>query len=662
MCGIAGFWRRPESNEATSRAALKTMTDAIDHRGPDGEGAWMSCPDGIALGHRRLSILDLSPAGAQPMTSHSGRYVIIFNGEIYNHLELRRELGEQAGEIAWMGHSDTETLLFAIESHGIEVALDKATGMFALAVWDRRDQTLTLARDRMGEKPLYYAFLPDGVIFASELKALLARPEFPRDSDPAAVEAFLRFSYVPEPLSIFSAARKLLPGSYLVFRSHSDRPEPLPYWSLCEKALEVRHGMLGTPYPDQCDRIETELLKVVRSQLLSDVPIGCFLSGGIDSSLTAALMQAASGGPIRTFSIGFEPERFSEAAQARRVATHLGTKHTEFVVTEADALALIPDLSAIFDEPFADSSQLPTVLLSRLARREVTVALTGDGGDEIFGGYNRYYYVPEAWKYLQYVPDAGKRALGRCVRSFDRPGLSQNRVAENVRRLTGLPVTTLDKISKVGDAISGASSLEALYSGVAQTFDRPEAILQTPGVSHPLRAFNPLAARKFTDPEQLMILDSLTYLPGDILVKVDRAAMSASLETRTPFLDRRIVELAWQLPIESKLSRRIGKRILKDILDRHVPRSLTHRPKQGFAVPLNEWLRGALRPWAESLMTPESLSLGGLLETRQVRALWNDFQTGKRNDGAAVWNILMMQAWLARNSIRQCSNGSASAA
>jgi asparagine synthase (glutamine-hydrolysing) len=622
------------------------MARAIRHRGPDAAGEWVDEQTGIALAHRRLSILDLSPAGAQPMEDISGRFVIVFNGEIYNHLDLRRRLEDESSGPAWRGHSDTETLLAAIAAWGLQCALDQACGMFAFAMWDRSTRSLTLARDRLGEKPLYYGWSNGTLLFGSELEALLAYPGFDNAIDHGAIAAFLRFSYVPEPATIFRGIRKLQPGHFVCLTSASNAREPQAYWSLEAAALGGVRERLEDDYSALCDRVEACLKEVVASQMLSDVPLGCFLSGGIDSSLVAALMQGASHQRTRTFSIGFEDKRFNEAEHARQVAAHLGTEHMEFIVTEADVLSVVPDVAKIYDEPFADPSQIPTVLLSRLTRQHVTVALSGDGGDEIFGGYNRYTFAPGLWRVATAFPGVGRRAAGRAITALQALGVSEHSLLRSSAHYLGFPLTTVDKLSKFGGAIARAQDFKGLYREIVSTFPDPAAMLLEPSAEVEGMGLSVAADELLGREEWMMAMDAVTYLPGDILVKVDRAAMSASLETRAPFLDRRVVELAWRLPLGAKIDGRIGKRILRDILYRHVPRELLERPKQGFAIPLDRWLRGDLREWAESLLCPEQIVTTGVFDPRKIAVLWRDHQSKRDNVGWRLWTILMMQSWL----------------
>ena len=580
------------------------------------------------------------------MRSATGRHVIAFNGEIYNHLELRAELAPVSAA-GWQGGSDTETLLAAIEAWGLEAALRRCQGMFAFALWDRAASALFLARDRMGEKPLYFGHAGRALAFASETKALLQAEGFRREADPAAVAAFLRHGCVPEGQSIWKGVRKVPPGAVIRFHSPEDEGEVRPFWSLADLAREEK-GARAARSPD-LDRAaadtEAVLADVVASQMISDVPLGAFLSGGVDSTLVTALMQQAASRPVRTFSIGFAESRFDESAHAAAVARHLGTEHTEFTVTEADALALIPELPRIYDEPFADSSQIPTTLLCRLARQDVTVALTGDGGDEMFGGYNRHVFGPRLWEKLRRIPGPLRRRPRSAARLLHRLGGAEGSVLRRLANRAGLPVTAVDKLTMYGGVLGRAESLADLYDGLASPFPDPEAYVAAAlQEDRPVREADE-SLDGLAPAEWMMLQDALGYLPGDILVKVDRAAMSASLETRAPFLDPRSVAAAWKLPLETKIEGRTGKRVLRRILERHVPSELLDRPKQGFAIPLDRWLRGALRDWAESLLTRERIETAGLVRPEPVRRLWQAHQTGRENNGQRLWAVLMLQMW-----------------
>lgn len=652
MCGIAGIWLARKQNDIDARRLARRMATAIRHRGPDSSGEWGDRESGIALAHRRLSIIDLSPAGAQPMEDLSGRYVIVFNGEIYNHLDLRIKLEDKGAVAHWRGHSDTETLLAAIAYWGLERALDLTCGMFAFGLWDRATRNLTLARDRLGEKPLYYGWSDGALLFASELDALLTYPGFDNEIDRSAVAAFLRFSYIPEPATIFQNIRKLQPGHFLRLTSPFDASPSRPYWSLESVALAGVRRVSRGDYEALCGEVETCLEEVVASQMLSDVPLGCFLSGGIDSSLIAALMQRSSRGATRTFSIGFENQRFNEAGHARLVAQHLGTTHTEFILTEANALSVVPELPKVYSEPFADPSQIPTLLLSRMTRQHVAVALSGDGGDEMFGGYNRYIFAPGLWRISSAVPKIGRIAGGRLIAALQSFGANDRSVLRPAADIIGLPLTTIDKLSKFGGVIARAHDSQSLYREIVSTFSDPAEVLLQPESETPGLGLSEGLDKILCLEEWMMAMDAVTYLPGDILVKVDRAAMSASLETRAPFLDRRVVELAWRLPLNAKIDGRIGKRILRDILYRHVPRDLMERPKQGFAIPLDQWLRGDLREWAESLISETQLASTGVFDPSRVRLLWRNHQSKADNAGWRIWAILMMQSWLLHHASR----------
>lgn len=637
---------------------LRAMARSVAHRGPDSEGFWFDERSGLALAHRRLSILDLSPAGAQPMTSAHGRYVLVFNGEIYNHRELRRQLTAAGAAPAWRGHSDTETILAAIEHWGIEAALKRLLGMFALALWDGRAQRLTLARDRMGEKPLYYGRIGQDFVFGSEIKALRAFPGFRDDIDRIALTSFLRFSWIPAPRTIYTHIRKLPPAHMLTIgpRAEPGGERPKAYWSLQDVALAEPRERSDASLAEQADSLEALLAEVVRSQMLSDVPLGAFLSGGIDSSLVTALMCAARPGQrVRTFSIGFGTRRFDEASHARAVASHLGTDHAELIVTEEDALALVPDLPRLFDEPFADPSAIPTALLCRMTRKSVKVALSGDGGDEIFGGYNRHVMAPSLWRSAAQIPAPVRRGLEPLAAMLQRMAIGPRAAlfADVATRL-GMPVTTADKIGKFGSAVGCSDSFEGFYRELLSTWSNPSAL-----TGHPCGAGTILDRRILSSPlsrsEQLMAMDALGYLPDDILVKVDRSAMAVGLETRAPYLDARVVEAAWRLPMDAKISGPTGKRILRTIVYKHVPRELLDRPKQGFDVPIDDWLRGSLRDWAESLISAPALREAALFEPELVRRVWAAHLSGSENAGSRLWSVLMAQAWFAetRSQVEQ---------
>lgn len=616
------------------------MADTLRHRGPDDAHVWVDPTEGVALGHRRLSIVDLSPTGAQPMMSSSGRYVIAFNGEIYNHLNMRDDLSQEGAAPLWRGSSDTETLLAAVSHWGLMDALRRAFGMFALALWDRQDQQLHFARDRMGEKPLYLARLPNGWAFGSELKALLAVPNFDAHLCRDALSAYLAYGYVPDSKCIFQNVHKVQPGHVttvsLAAVAHVTRP-----YETFGALLDGAHALRAPQQSEGLDGLEVTLGNVIEEQMLSDVPLGCFLSGGVDSSLVASLMQRRSAQPIRTFAIGFNEARFNEAPHAAAVARHLGTDHTEFILSEQDALGVVTDLAKIYDEPFADSSQIPAVLLCREARKSVTVALTGDGGDEMFGGYNRHVIGLRFLARLQRVPCSLRRSAGWVISAL-APAIAQEngwprRFASRMR----LPMTFLDKAAQLAPHLGEINDLGELYQHFTRGVHNPDDLIRDAAT---VTAPEPLFPVQ--EEEWMMAMDSITYLPGDILVKVDRAAMAASLETRAPFLDARVVTAAWGLPIEMKIADGKGKLALRSILDRHVPRDLIERPKQGFAIPLDRWLRGALREWADGLLFDEDLvDLAGL-KPAAAHELWKRHQSGNANNGAKLWTILVLLDWL----------------
>lgn len=658
MCGITGIL-----DKATSyglRQSVRQMAEALRHRGPDDGGVWVDDTAGIALGHRRLSILDLSPAGHQPMASASGRYMIAFNGEIYNHLELRGLLCSVRNDGQWRGHSDTETLLACFEAWGIEKTLGSAVGMFAIALWDRETLTLTLARDRMGEKPLYYGWQGEVFLFGSELKALKGHPAFGGGIDRGALALFLRHNYVPTPYSIYKGISKLPAGSYLQISAKRVSVDPLSpgpslggkgevktYWSLAEVAEQgVANPFKGTD-AEALDMFEGHLAAAVRGQMLSDVPLGALLSGGLDSTTIAAVMQANCSKKIRTFTIGFDEHEYDEATHARAVAAHLGTEHTELRLTGNDALALIPQLPNMYDEPFADCSQLPTHMVMKLARQHVTVALSGDGGDESFGGYNRYRQAPAVWRRLGWMPGYLRRAVGSLLTAV--PAGVINLFARPLANRLGI-ARPGDMAHKLGQRLRDMNSMNDLYVSLVSEWAGSDPLVI--GAEVPANLLNKTSNwPALADPvARMMALDSLTYLPDDILVKVDRAAMAVSLETRTPFLDHRIVEFAWTLPMHMKIRDGQGKWLLRQLLDRYVPRELMERPKMGFAIPLDDWLRGPLRDWAENLLGEDRLQREGYLDPAPIRAVWQAHLSGQASYGYRLWSVLMFQAWLKENS------------
>ncbi|WP_341885274.1 asparagine synthase (glutamine-hydrolyzing) [Synechococcus sp. UW140] len=653
MCGIAGLWYFGGGRSSELEHQARSMASAIVRRGPDDAGVWCDPVAGLALAHQRLAILDLSPSGHQPMASASGRFVIAFNGEIYNHLALRRDL-EADGQLCqpWHGHSDTETLLVAIEAWGLEESLRRCTGMFAIALWDRRECQLQLARDRFGEKPLYYGISGSGpqraLLFGSELAALRSWPGFNNSISRPALTHLLRFTAIAAPCSIYAGIQQLLPGHLLTLQHPlpSDLPDPQPWWCFRSMLAEAIHQPFACE-AEGLSALEAELTKAVQEQSLADVPLGSFLSGGIDSSLITALLQAQSSRPVRTFTIGFEETGFNEAPYARAVAAHLGTDHCETIVTANDARELIPQLPRLYSEPFADSSQLPTHLVCREARRSgLTVALSGDGGDELFGGYNRYFWGPRIWNRLAWLPLPSRRLLGKAIcslppRGWDLLGLS-------------LPINQLGhKAHKLADRLSYVSSSDDLYSSLVSDWLDPLSVLQPDFAGNLLvEPSSPLdwnlPAVLADDPvARMMARDTVNYLSNDILTKVDRAAMAVSLETRAPFLNHNVAEIAWRLPMAMKIRGGQGKWVLRQILYKHVPRHLIERPKAGFGMPIGTWLRGPLRTWANELLSPSLMQRQGYLLPEPIQRLWQQHLTGRYDHTSKIWTVLMWQAWLA---------------
>lgn len=619
--------RRRERSAETLEGIARSMADTMRHRGPDDSGVWAAPESGVALSFRRLAIQDLSKDGAQPMASHSGRYMLVYNGEVYNFLELRRELDEISGR-NWRGRSDTEVMLAAFEEWGVDGALGRFDGMFAIALWDNQARTLNLIRDRMGEKPLYFGWAGDTFVFASELKAIAAHPDFEARIDPRAVAGLMRYSYIPAPVSIYQGVEKLPPGGIVTVPVASDgKLSRRRYWdpvTECE-SVEPFEGDEAAASRE----LERLMSRSISRRMLADVPLGAFLSGGIDSATVVSLMRATSDRPPRTFTIGFRDPRFDEAPMARDVARHLGTDHAEVYVDPADSLAMVERMPLVYDEPFADISQLPTLLLCHLTREHVTTALTGDGGDELFAGYPRYGKAVSQWRddrpmsrgMMSAVPFG---ALNLISSGFGRPG----RLGDKIWR-------------KMVDRTK--PSIELLYEGYMSRWrvvDRPAA---DPDVGY----FVEGTRRPDVDDDflRLMIADAATYLPDDLLVKVDRASMAASLETRAPLLNHDIVRFAWSLPTRYKLRDGKAKRVLRSVLDRHVPTALTDRPKRGFEPPLADWLRGPLRDWAQALLSSDRLLADDLLDPEPIRAAWEEHLKGQRNWHFELWNVLMLQSW-----------------
>jgi asparagine synthase (glutamine-hydrolysing) len=645
MCGFAGVLSTAGFSRDELGDHVLRMTLPIAHRGPDDSGTWIDEHAGIAFGFRRLAIIDVSPLGHQPMTSPSGRYITVFNGEIYNFKELRREL--EGHGFRFRGGSDTEVMLAAFERWGVREALRHLVGMFAIAVWDAHRRELLLVRDRLGKKPLYVYREPGLVTFGSELKALVAGPSFDRTIDRAALASYLRYLYVPAPRSIFERAIKV-PAAHLLVISDPRLPLalPEPYWSLRGAATDgLSQPFDGSP-SDAIDELDSHLADAVRRRMCADVPLGALLSGGIDSSTVVSFMQEASNRPVKTYTIGFSEQEFDEARHAARVAQHLGTDHTELMLTGDDACALVPRMPDIFDEPLADPSQLPTLLVSQLARREVTVALCGDGGDELFGGYNRYVYGTRVLSRLERVPSSIRRRVGAGI------GRVSSSTWNRMHRLTAAVLPQVpaehfgERVLKLGHVMN-AESVGDMYRSLLSAWQSPQDVVadEPPGVDQNEAILNGCEPADLLD--RMMLADQLVYLPDDLLAKVDRASMAVSLEVRAPLLDHRIVEFSWRLPRALKLRDGVGKWILRQVLYRRVPQALVERPKMGFSVPIDRWLRGPLKRWASELLAPEELARTGLLNPSAIVEGWQGLQSG-RPGGAALWAVIMFQAWRAR--------------
>jgi len=650
VCGFAGYLGRGGATIRPPGELLQQMGDAITNRGPDDSGVWLDPEAGIGLSHRRLSILDLSAAGHQPMVSPSGRYVLAFNGEIYNHLVLRAELEKAGGALAWRGHADTETLLAGFDAWGIEATVKSTVGMFAFAVWDKATRSLTLGRDRVGEKPLYYGWQGETFLFGSELKALKVHSAFRARIDRNALALMMRHNTIPAPYSIYEGIYKLLPGSLLTVSSQDRSAQPHRYWDARRIVADGLTQQLSASPDESVAALDQLLRHAVAQQMVADVPLGAFLSGGVDSSTMVALMQAQSSRPVRTFTIGFHEADYNEAEHAKAVAKHLGTEHTELYVSPQQALDVIPRLPSLYCEPFSDSSQIPTFLVSQLARQHVTVSLSGDAGDELFGGYNRYVLGQRLWGKLSRLPAGLRAALARIIAGVSPP--VWNRVLGPLQALLpdGLAQANIGAKLHKGAGVMAAKTPAELYLLLASHWPRPAELVI--GATEPSTVLTDLSQQPQTDHfvHQMMALDLLTYLPDDILCKVDRAAMGVSLETRVPFLDHRIVEFAWRLPLDYKLRDGVGKWPLRQVLHQYVPKELIERPKMGFGVPIDSWLRGPLREWAEALLDGARLKREGFFNSAPIRDKWLQHLSGQRNWQYELWDVLMFQQWFEAES------------
>lgn len=649
MCGIAGYIGAPDRTDSLSARAVR-MSDALHHRGPDDSGFWVDEQMGVAFGHRRLSVLDLSEAGKQPMISVSGRFIIVFNGEIYNHLDLRKALAGTGNAPAWRGHSDTETLLACIEVWGIESTLKQLVGMFAFAAWDRQARQITLARDRMGEKPLYYGTQNGGFMFASELGALRAHPAFGGDIDRNALASLLRYNCIPSEQSIYKGISKLPPGTFLQLTVHDgaviSNSVPLAYWRLHDVIAFGKQNPFSGSDGEAVEQLDALLRQSISGQMLSDVPLGVMLSGGIDSTTVTAIMQRLSAKPVETFTIDFADTPFSEAIYAREIAKRLGTHHHELRVTGADALKVIPELPGIYSEPFADSSQIPTYLVSRLARSKVTVALSGDGGDELFGGYNRYLQGLGSWRKTQHLPYPLRRLIQSGLTLLSQGGWDAvfgcfEKVLPNRFKLMS-PGYKAHKLA----GVLQADSIHTFYRHLTTHWSNANDIVI--GASGDGQALGEAQDGSSAE-EWMMAMDAVTYMPDDILTKVDRAAMAVSLETRVPLLDHRIVEFAWSLPLNMRIRNCEGKWLLRRVLEKYVPAEMFNRPKSGFGGPLGDWLRGPLRDWAEALLAEDRLRREGFFHPEPIRQRWKAHLAGSGSWQYHMWDVLMFQAWIEAN-------------
>jgi asparagine synthase (glutamine-hydrolysing) len=639
MCGIAGFWQRKRSSESPGEI-LAHMGLALKHRGPDDFGQMFDTSTGIGFAHRRLSIVDLSPAGHQPMSSSSGRYTLAFNGEVYNYEDIRKELGVDR---KWNGHSDTEVMLESVEHWGVDGALQRFVGMFAFALWDHLESKLYLVRDRLGIKPLYYGWVNGDFVFASELKAICQYPGFEASIDRSVLALYMRHNYVPSPHCIYHGMHKLAAGYIFVLDSPEATGELSQFWSAAKVASNGVQSPITASDEDAVELLKQKLLRAVSLRMIADVPLGAFLSGGIDSSTVVALMQAQNTRPVKTFTIGFREDDFNEAAHAKSIAAHLGTDHTELYVTPEEAMDVVPQLPSMFDEPFADSSQIPTFLVSKLARQSVIVSLSGDGGDELFGGYNRYLLTKRIWKNLSRLPASIRTLAANAVLNC-----SPHKIDKFAKALR--PISR-HKISAAGDKAHKLASFfelntpQAIYMRALSHWDKPDDVVHGSHEPDTVARFIERSASLPTVEEAMMLTDLANYLPDDILTKVDRASMSVGLEARVPLLDHNVAEFAWRLPLHLKMRKGVSKWILRQLLYQYVPVDLVERPKMGFGVPIASWLRGPLRAWAEDLLSTSTLRSHGFFTTEPIRQRWQEHLSGTRNWQYHLWDVLVFQDW-----------------
>ena len=650
MCGLTGFIGGNKSyNILDSSPIINSMLSKIHHRGPDDHGTWSDSNNRVILGHKRLSIIDTSIAGHQPMHSHSKRYVIIFNGEIYNQAELKTKLNNDNKAPNWSGTSDTEILLACFDVWGVKKTISNCVGMFSIALWDREYKKLNLIVDRVGEKPLYYGWQGSGksrtFLFGSELKALKEHPAFEKDINRDSISLLMRHSYIPQPNSIWKGIHKLEPGNILTISLNNTEPKLLKYWSANEAIKTSKLNKKHISKEEAVSQFDILLKNIISKQMLADVPVGAFLSGGVDSSTIAAHMQAQSTSKIKTFTIGFNEDKQNEAEYARKIANYLGTDHTELILSATDAKNIIPMIPTIYDEPFADSSQIPTYLVSKLARDDVKVALTGDGADEILCGYNRYQVSKKLWGKFNEIPYSLRKIGGQVIQNIPSSILNSiHKFYPGGNKSNNFS----DRVYK-GARLLKAKNIDQFYRDFISYWDDPESLIIKSKEPTTILNGNLENIENMTDIERMMYLDLLSYLPGDILTKVDRASMANSLETRLPFLDHRLIEFAWSLPNEYKYDKGQTKLILKEVLNKYVPKKLYDRPKQGFGIPINEWLRGSLRDWGEDLLSEQKLENQGFFDAKKIRKKWLEHQSGKSNWQHQIWNVLMFQSWLQEN-------------